>query len=305
MNILFHMVKRHSKLFFKDKGMFFTSLITPLILLLLFVTFLGKVYRDSLNQFVSEGVILPESLVEGFVGGWLFSSLLAVCCVTVAFCSNMLMVQDKVTGANGDFAITPLKKSTLALSYYISTALTTLIICGVALIACFIYLAQAGWYLSAEDVVLVILDVFLLVMFGTALSSLINFFLSTQGQISAVGTIISAAYGFVCGAYMPISQFSSGIQKFISFLPGTYGTVLLRNHLMRGAMNTLGQDYFSPEVMDSMRDGFDSNLYFFGHQVTMPQMYMVLGGSIAVLIAVYVLLNVLRGRRSAGSYAGK
>ena len=66
------LVWRNTKLFFKDKGMFFTSLITPLILLVLFVTFLGNVYRDSLDMTVADvpGVSeLPESLVEGFVGG--------------------------------------------------------------------------------------------------------------------------------------------------------------------------------------------------------------------------------------------
>ena len=36
------LVWRNTKLFFKDKGMFFTSLITPLILLVLFVKFLGN-----------------------------------------------------------------------------------------------------------------------------------------------------------------------------------------------------------------------------------------------------------------------
>ena len=41
------LIKRNCKLFFKDKGMFFTSLITPAILLVLYVTFLGNVYRDS------------------------------------------------------------------------------------------------------------------------------------------------------------------------------------------------------------------------------------------------------------------
>ena len=40
------LVKRNTKLFFKDKGMFFTSLITPAILLMLYVTFLANVYRD-------------------------------------------------------------------------------------------------------------------------------------------------------------------------------------------------------------------------------------------------------------------
>ena len=38
MSKLMNLVQRNTKVFFKDKGMFFTSLITPLILLLLFVT---------------------------------------------------------------------------------------------------------------------------------------------------------------------------------------------------------------------------------------------------------------------------
>lgn len=296
MSALWGLIRRNTKLFFKDKGMFFTSLITPLILLLLFVTFLGNVYRESFRAFIPEGMTVPESLVEGFVGGWLFSSLLAVCCVTVAFCSNLLMVQDKVTGARGDLTVAPVKRSTLALGYYISTSLSTLMICGAALIACFLYLSQVGWYLSAEDVLLTILDVFLLVMFGTALSSVISHFLTTQGQMSAVGAIVSAAYGFICGAYMPISQFSEGIQRFVSFLPGTYGTALLHNHLMRGVLNELESGYFPAEAVNGIRDGFDSSIYFFDHPVTPPQMYGILGGSVILLIAVYIMLNAGKGR---------
>ena len=41
------LTKRNIKVFFKDKGMFFTSLITPVILLVLYVTFLAKVYRNT------------------------------------------------------------------------------------------------------------------------------------------------------------------------------------------------------------------------------------------------------------------
>ena len=109
-------------------------------------------------------------------------------------------------------------------------------ICLVALGACLIYLAVTGWYLSVADVLFLVLDIFIMVMFGTALSSIINLFLSSEGQISAVGTIVSSGYGFVCGAYMPISSFSPGLQKVICFLPGTYGTALMRNHAMQGAL---------------------------------------------------------------------
>ncbi len=41
------MIKRNVNMFFKDKGTFFTSLITPIILLVLYATFLYNVYEDS------------------------------------------------------------------------------------------------------------------------------------------------------------------------------------------------------------------------------------------------------------------
>ena len=41
MKVLFNLTKRNINLFFKDKAMFFTSMITPLILVLLYVTFLN------------------------------------------------------------------------------------------------------------------------------------------------------------------------------------------------------------------------------------------------------------------------
>ena len=103
----------------------------------------------------------------------------------------------------------------------------------------------------------------LLVLFGTALSSIINFFLSTQGQISAVGTIISAGYGFICGAYMPISSFGKGLQKIISFLPGTYGTSLIRNHTMQGALAEIQNQGIPIVIIEKLKDSLDCNLYSF------------------------------------------
>jgi len=288
------LIKRNVKLFFKDKGMFLTSLITPVILLVLYATFLGNVYRDSFTANLPETVKLPEKLLDGLVGGQLVSSLLAVSCVTVAFCSNFLMVQDRANGTVKDLRISPVRSWVLSLSYYVSTLLSTLLICLVATLLCLGYVALEGWYLSATDVVLMFADVVLLVFFGTALSSVINFFLSTQGQISAVGTVISAGYGFICGAYMPISSFSSGLQKVLSFLPGTYATSLLRNHALQGAFAELESQGFPAEVTDSLRDLLDCNVDFFGTSVPQWVMYLILGGSVAVLVLVYILLNALR-----------
>lgn len=300
MNTFNILTKRNIKVFFKDKGMFFTSLITPIILLVLYATFLAKIYKDSFAGSLPEGMTVPESLINGTVGAQLFSSLLAVVCVTVAFCSNLLMVQDKINGAKKDFYVTPVKKYKLALSYYVGSLLTTLIICLVATLACFGYLAIVGWYLSFVDVLLILLDVVLLTMFGVALSSIINIFLSTNGQASAVGTIVSAGYGFICGAYMPISQFGIGLQRVLMFLPGTYGTSLIRNHSLSGVYREMTNQGFPAEVIEGIKDSIDCNLYFFGNKVSTGAMYGVLIGSIAVLIGVYVLIMYLRSKKARG-----
>ena len=257
-----------------------------------------EVYKDSFSSAIPSVVQLSDELIDGFVGGQLMSSLLAVCCVSVAFCSNLLMVQDKVTGSRNDFTVSPVRGSVMAAAYYISTLLTTLIICLIATGTCFIYLAQIGWFLSIRDVFLILLDVFLLSMFGTALSSVIHFFLSTQGQISAVGAIISAGYGFICGAYMPISQFSEGIQKVVSFFPGTYGTSLIRNHCMQGVFNEMGEENIPVEVIETLKEMVDCKIYFWDQEVEMLVKYEILGGTILILLLGYILIQKIWGKRA-------
>ena len=288
------LIKRNIKLFFKDKGMFFTSLITPAILLVLYATFLGNVYRDSFEINLPEAVKLPEKLMNGLVGGQLMSSILAVSCVTVAFCSNFLMVQDKVNGSIKDLRISPVKSSVLSLSYYVATLISTLLICFTATGICLLYISAVGWYLSLSDILFLLLDVVVLVLFGTALSSVINFFLSTQGQLSAVGTIISAGYGFICGAYMPISSFGDGLQKVLSFLPGTYGTSLMRTHSLQGALSEMQIQGIPSEVIATLKDTLDCNIYFFGDKVGIPTMYLILGITVTVLVVTYILMNSLK-----------
>ena len=138
MKTLTAFVKRNTKLFFKDKGMFFSSLITPAILLSLYALFLGKVYRDSFTATLPEGIHFTDQLLNGLVSSQLISSLLAVSCVTVAFCSNMLMVQDKANGTIKDLTIAPVKASVLAMSYYLAALISTLIVCFTAVGLCLI-----------------------------------------------------------------------------------------------------------------------------------------------------------------------
>lgn len=296
MKIVMNLVKRNVKLFFRDKGMFLSSMITPIILIVLFVTFLGNVYRDSINSVLGD-FKLDEKLIEGFVGGWLFSSLLAVSCVTVAFCSNLIMIQDKYLGVIADFTISPIKKSKLAISYFISSAIVTLIICYTALIIAFIYLGIVGFYLSFIDIILIILDVLLLALFGTALSSIINYFLSTQGQLSAVSALISSCYGFICGAYMPMSQFSNGLRNVLSILPSSYGTTLLHSHFMDGPFEEMRNQGIPDEVIDEITTVFDGKLQIYDNTIDNSVCMIMLIATVVILIGIFVLMNVLSKKK--------
>ncbi len=288
------LVARNIKLYFKDKMMFFCSLITPIILIVLFLTFLGGTYKSTLISFLPEGVELSGRLVNGFTGGWLFSSILATSCITVAFCSN-IAVNDKINKSNLDFQIAPVRKTTLQLSYVISNFITTFIICMSAVLIGFVYLAIVGWYLSFVDILLLFLTMILNILLGTFISSIVWLFVSSQGGMSAVCSLISSMYGFLCGAYMPIGSMSKGIQAIVSFLPGTYGTVLFRQSYMNGVLKEMGKS-LPAEVILNIKKSFDGTFFFFNQEVQSWVLYMVVFASVLLFLGIFILCILLKNK---------
>ena len=290
------LVSRNRKLFFKDKGMLFSSMITPAILIVLYATFLANVYKDSFVSATKNMIDLPDKIINGTVAAQLAAALLTVSCVTVTFCVNLTMVQDRASGARKDFDVSPVSKTKIYIGYFLSTVLNSLMVNGTALALCLLYILKMGWYMSVSDVIFVIMDMILLVLFGSTLSSIVSYPLKTQGQLSAVGTIVSAGYGFVCGAYMPISNFSSGLQKALSYLPGTYGTSLVKNHMLNGVYKEMADTGLPSEAVTVIRNTLDCNPVFRGRVVGVPQMYLIMAGSIVVFGAAYLLIIMIRER---------
>ena len=214
---------RNIKCYFKNKFMFFVSMITPLILLVLYATFLRNVYIDGFKLSIPEGMEVDGRIIEGITGAWLMSSILSVSAVTVAFCSNIVMAEDKMTGAVNDFYVSPVKGTAVSVSYFIANFLVTLLVLTCIMTIGFIYLAAVGWFIPAKDVFLIFIDLIINILFGTLFAAVVESFIKNQGGISAVSTLISSMYGFICGAYMPISQYSPALANILCCLPGTYG----------------------------------------------------------------------------------
>ncbi|MGM9941998.1 MAG: ABC transporter permease [Bulleidia sp.] len=300
MKTIHALTMRNIRMYFKDKGMFLTSLITPMILLVLYSTFLKNIYNQTFaDAFASAGIEVSETLIHACSGSQMISSLLSVSCVTVVFCCNLLMVQDRANGIYRDFETSPVSPPFMAVSYFLASLLSALLICLLAEAVCLGYMYVTGWYMSGGDVMSLTMDVFLLVIFGTALSSLCSAALKTQGQASALGTIISAGYGFICGAYMPISQFTPAVRNFVSLLPGTYGTSLLRNHVMSGVFSEMESLHVPEAMIKGLKDSIDVNLYWNGSPVSTQNMTLILCASIIILLVCYVLLWHFTHRRAS------
>lgn len=292
---LTYLTSRNIKLYFKDKITFLVSLITPLILLVLFVVFLKSTYEDSLLS-ITVGFNLDQKLIDAFTGGWLFSSVLATSCITVAFCSGMMVI-DKINRANIDFLVSPVKKSTIQLSYVLANLFSTLIIAFVLLLIGLIYLACVGFYLTFVDFLLIVFNIVITSLFGTILANIIWTFTRSQGVVSGVCTLVSALYGFICGAYIPIYTMGKGMQGFVSLLPGTYATVLFRQGFLNGVINEMGKT-LPNEMIDSIANGFDVKMSFFGHDVSTIGLILVITISTLVLLGIFLLINNLKKKKT-------
>ena len=293
------LVQRNIKCYFKDKFLFFVSLITPMILLVLFVTFLRGVYMDSFDGIFAMFEFKPSDrrVVEGLAGSWLLSSILAVCSVTVAACSNAVMISDKIEGSVNDLRVSPVKGTTVSISYFIANFIVTMIVMLVVTFIGFIYLAAVGWYIPVGDAFMIFVDIVCCVLFGTLLAGVIESFISSQGGLSAFSTMISSMYGFICGAYMPLSQFAEGMRNFICVLPGTYSVGIVRKHFMTGYVNKLGEMGLSYEGQKVLMDGFDGNLYVGSTQIPIWAMYVILLGTCAILLAIYIAIVLVKNKR--------
>lgn len=283
-----YLTLRNIKLYFKDKMTFLVSLITPLILLVLFIAFLKSTYEDSILSII-QGFDLDQSLIDALTGGWLFSSVLATSCITIAFCSGMMVI-DKINRANIDFMVSPVKKSTLQLSYVLANLFSTFIITFVLLIVGLIYLACVGFYITFVDILLIVFGIIITSLFGTILANIIWTFTHSQGVVSGVCTLVSALYGFICGAYMPIRTMGQGMQYFVSLLPGTYATVLFRQGFLNSVLNRM-RETLPQGMINGIASGFDVKMSFFGHDVSTLALILVISISTIVLLGVFLSIN--------------
>lgn len=289
------LTKRNLLIYFKDKQSVIFSMLTSIIVLVLYMLFLKNTYIDSANSAMKglEGLI-DDKDIDMLVNLILLVGVIGSALITVPYNCLSTIVNDKENKIDYDISATPLKRWQIVLSYFVASTISAFIMNAVILTIGYIVLsAQGNMYIAAESIAYSYALIFLGSLSSTAFFMLIIIFFKTSSASGAFFGMLSAACGFVIGAYIPLSQFSKGIQNFCNFFPGTGVTVLYRNTIMNGLLDKINTDIGgvdNGEFVSSMKEAFNFKGSIFGSEVGMSGLVWYVLAFLLVCIVTMVLV---------------
>lgn len=306
--VFYSLTRRHLMVFFKNIPTVIFTLMVPLAVFAVYIIFLRtletstiKASLDSLIQNNASSLLSVGSSeyreilkkVYGIADCWMVAGVLAVSCITVSMNTNYIVVRDKESGITRDFTSSPIDYRIIIASYFTFNVIVTFLVNVLVYFLCLIVLGIYGAYMISFVDFLAILGVLLL---STISASLITFFICSfirsESVMSPIVAIVSAAIGFLIGAYLPGNFGPKYIGYVTTFFPGTYSVGLLRNYFLSTPIALLYDDlkaYHLEGLVTELSEQFSLNIDFFGHSIVPWHMVLV----ILAFIALFVALNLI------------
>jgi len=223
------MVKRNLKCYFRDKASVFFSMFGVIIIIGLYLLFLGSMIEGSVSSFAGDNA-------RFFIDSWIMGGVVAASTMTTTLGAYGIMVTDQSTKVIRDFKSSPMKRWQLVLSYIISAMIIGSIMSLFTLVLAEAYICIKGSILSFDTLVKVLLVMLLSVTSSSALVFFMIVFIKSSNAFAAVSTIIGTFIGFMTGIYIPIGQLPSAVQTVIKIFPISHSAVLLRQLMMNEAI---------------------------------------------------------------------
>ena len=286
------LVRRHLRVFFRDRLTVFFSLLAPVSLWVLFVLFLRK-QEANIVQTAIPGSSSADAY--GLIDAWVFASIVTLAAFTGPLGILNSFVNDRMTGRFSDYLVAPVKRWQLGLSYVISTVIVSFVISILFLICGQLWalgfgqatmsVAQVGKALWAIALACVVFSTF---------NTLIVTLLGSQGAFNGYSITMGSAMGFLAYCYVPPSGLSTPINNVLGVLPFAETAALIRNPMMAPATDRILDLLFAGDVQDQARSATQHDL---GVTLTvngslMPAWFVVT--ILAALVIVFALLLPFR-----------
>lgn len=291
-------IKRNVLLFFKDWQSILFSLLTSIIVLVLYLLFLKGTFvsaiQSAMEQYPGPASMVPQKDIDMFANLFLLSGILGSAMISVPFSCITVLVKDRANKVDYDILATPMKREQIIFAYFVSAVLTSILLNSIILAVGLIGIRMQGnMYLNASQVIKAFSIVALGSISASAIFMIIVLFFKTVSACEAFFGILSAASGFVIGAYIPISQFSDGVQTVCNLFPASQITIMLRNILLNGLLehiNTSLQGADQGMFVLSLKDYFTFQAKLFKGYLDMNKMLGYILGVILFCIVAQIMI---------------
>ena len=292
------LIKRNLLLFFKDWQSILFSLLTSIIVLVLYLLFLKGTFvsamQSAMEQYPGLVSMVPQKDIDMFANLFLLSGILGSAMISVPFSCITVLVKDRANKVDYDILATPMKRGQIIFAYFVSAVLTSILLNSIILAVGLIGIRMQGnMYLNISQVVKVFSVVALGSISASAIFMIVVLFFKTVSACEAFFGILSAASGFVIGAYIPISQFSNEVQTVCNLFPASQITIMLRNILLNGLLehiNTSLQGVDQGMFVLSLKEYFTFQAKLFNGYLDMNKMLEYILGVILFCIVVQIVI---------------
>ncbi|WP_293954923.1 ABC transporter permease [uncultured Corynebacterium sp.] len=289
--MMWSLTRRHLACFFRDRWAVAFSVLGALILFVLYVLFLGKMQIDSLAESVP---LEARDDVSTFVLNWVFSGILVTSAITVPQAGLGVLVEDRTQGRVKDFLVAPVPRSTLTISYILSSVIITMTILMVEVVVGSVALSLMGHASLTTGRLVELLGILLLL---TATFSGIAAYLVTlvrsQAAMSGLATLVGTLAGFLAGAYIPPLALPETVVNVMNMLPFAPAAMLVRGPVAEPALEGVG---FPPEMMEELQFGYGTRIDIFGTELSTLSVLLIIAawGIIFGGIAISRMRSVIR-----------
>lgn len=292
------LIKRNLLLFFKDWQSILFSLLTSIIVLVLYLLFLKGTFvsamQSAMEQYPGLASMVPQKDIDMFANLFLLSGILGSAMISVPFSCITVLVKDRANKVDYDILATPMKREQIIFAYFVSAVLTSTLLTDIILAVGLIGIRMQGnMYLNASQVVKAFSIVALGSISASAIFMIVVLFFKSVSACEAFFGILSAASGFVIGAYIPISQFSNGVQTVCNLFPASQITIMLRNILLNGLLEHINTSLAGVDqgmFVLSLKEYFSFQAKLFNGYLDMNKMLGYILGVILLCIVAQIMI---------------
>ena len=291
-------IKRNVLLFFKDWQSILFSLLTSIIVLVLYLLFLKGTFvsaiQSAMEQYPGLTSMVPQKDIDMFANLFLLSGILGSAMISVPFSCITVVVKDRANKVDYDILATPMKREQIIFAYFVSAVLTSILLNSIILAVGLIGIRMQGnMYLNISQVIKAFSIVALGSISASAIFMIIVLFFKTVSACEAFFGILSAASGFVIGAYIPISQFSNEVQTVCNLFPASQITIMLRNILLNGLLEHINTSLAGVDqgmLVLSLKEYFTFQANLFHGYLDMNKMLGYILGVILFCIVAQIMI---------------